>query len=130
MIVLAILAIVLNFLKGNFDIVLLIIVFIIIYPIILSISLNMQIRKMYNSNKRINMLEETITFYDDYFECKSIHNYCKVLYNDIYKVCETKTNFYVFISDNQAFIIIKNNIDNVDSFVEFIKSKTNYKKYR
>lgn len=127
---LAILAIVLNYLKGNYDIVSWVIIFIIVYPIILSITLNMQIKKMYSSNKRINMLEEVITFYDEFLESKSEHNYCKVQYNDIYKVCETKNNFYIFISDNQAFILIKDKIDDLDKFKEFIISKTPYKRYR
>lgn len=127
---LAIIAIVMNLIKSNFDIVIMVIVFIIIYPIILSITLNRQINKMYESNKRINMLEEKLMFYDKYFESKSSLNYCKVNYSDIYKICETKSNFYIFISDNQAFIIIKSNIKDVDSFKDFIKDKAMYRRYR
>ena len=130
MAILAIVAIVLNYIKGNYNVVFLVIVFIIVYPIILSITLNSQIKKMYKSNKRINMLEEVLTFYDDYLESKSSHNYCKVLYSDIYKICETKSNFYIFISDNQAFIIIKSEINELDKFKEFIIDKAPYKKYR
>lgn len=130
MALLAITAIILNLIKGNLDIVLLVCAFIVVYPILLSITLNRQIVKMYNSNKRINELDEIITFYDNYLESKSSHNYCKILYDDLYKVCETKTNFYIFVSDNQAFIIIKNMIEDVDLFREFIKNKTLYRKYR
>lgn len=130
MIALAILAIVLNFYKGNWDVVGLVIIFIIIYPILLKFTLNRQIKKMYKTNKRINMLEETITFYEDYLESCSKHNYCKVQYNDIYKVCETKTNFYIFISDNQAFIIIKEELKDLDAFKNFISLKAPYRKYR
>ena len=108
----------------------LVIVFIIVYPIILSFTLNSQIKKMYKSNKRINMLEETLTFYDEFLESKSDHNYCKVQYTDIYRVCETKSNFYIFISDNQAFIIIKSELKDVDGFKDFIIDKAPYKKYR
>lgn len=127
---LAILAIILNFYKGNYDVVGLVVVFIIAYPIVLNFTLNSQIKKMYKSNKRINMLEEVLTFYDDYLESKSSHNYCKVQYNDIYKVCETKRNFYIFISDNQAFIIIKKEIVDIDNFKEFLMNKAPYKRYK
>lgn len=130
MALLAILAMVLNFIKGNYNVVGLVIVFVIVYPIILSVTLNSQIKKMYKSNRRINMLEEVLTFYDEYLESKSEHNYCKVQYTDIYRVCETKTNFYVFISDNQAFIIIKSELEDEDKFREFIMNKAPYKKYR
>lgn len=130
MALLAIVAIVLNFIKGNYSVVGLVIVFIIVYPIILSFTLSSQIKKMYKSNKRINMLEETLTFYDEFLESKSDHNYCKVQYTDIYRVCETKSNFYIFISDNQAFIIIKSELKDVDGFKDFIIDKAPYKKYR
>ena len=130
MALLAITAIILNLIKGNFDIVLLVCAFMVGYPILLSITLNRQIMKMYNSNKRINELDEIITFYDNYLESKSSHNFCKILYDDLYKVCETKTNFYIFVSDNQAFIIIKDMLKDIDSFREFIKGKALYRKYK
>lgn len=131
-VLLALAAITINFFRGNFDIVFLIIIFIIAYVIVFTLTINIQINKMYKSNRRINVLEETITFYDDYLESKSSHNYCRVEYKDIYRVCETKNNFYIFISDNQAFILIKKNIENVESFKSFIKDekKVNYKVYR
>ena len=130
MVILSVLAIGLNYLKGNYNVVFLVIGFVILYPVFLTITLNRQIVKMYSSNKRINELDETISFYEKYLESKSSHNYCKVSYDDLYKVCETKTNFYIFVKDNQAFIIIKDMLDDVDSFREFIKDKAEYRKYR
>lgn len=130
MIVLALLVIIINIIKGDYKLVLLVVVFVIIYPIVLNFAINRQIKKMYKSNKRINELEEIIYFYDNYLESKSKHNYCKVMYEDIYKLCETKTNFYIFISENQAFIVIKEKVKDIDGLRELFKEKTNYRMYR
>ena len=130
MVVLALLVIIINIVKKDYDLVGIVIVFVIVYPLMLNFALNMQIKKMYKSNKRINELEEFLYFYDNCLESKSKHNYCKVMYEDIYKVCETKSNFYIFVSDNQAFIVIKNNIKDVDGLRELLSKKTKYRKYR
>jgi len=106
MVILAVVAVALNLLKGNLDIVFIVIVFIIIYPFLLKFALNRQINKMYKSNKKINMLEENINFYEDFFESKSKINYSKTFYDDIYLVCYVKVNIYIFIIDNQGFILI------------------------
>ena len=127
---LAFIALYINIIRGNTNIVILVIAFLIIYPILFTFFIDLQIKKMYRSNKKINMLEEVITFYDDNFTSKSIHNYCTVNYEDIYKVCETKNNFYIFISSNQAFILAKDSLKDVDKFRDFIKLKTEYKLYR
>jgi len=129
MAILAVLAIVLNAIKGNFYIVGMVVVFIIIYPIVLSITLNRQIDKMYESDKKINMLEEKLFFYDQYFESKSGVNYGKINYDEILMVCETKRNFYIFIGDREAFIIIKDNLNNTDKFKKFMMRKTKFKRY-
>lgn len=130
MIVLALLVIIINIIKKDYNLVGIVIVFIIAYPITLNFALNRQIKKMYKTNKRINELEESLYFYDDYLESKSKHNYCKVMYEDIYKICETKTNFYIFVSENQAFIVIKSNIKDVDGLRDLLSTKAKYRKYR
>lgn len=130
LIVLAILAISISLIKENYYLVILLSVFVILYPILLSFTLNRQIMKRYESSKRINMLEEKISFYSNFFESKSSINYCKVNYDDIYLVCETKENFYIFLNENKAFIVIKDNINDLDKFREFITGKANYRRYR
>lgn len=130
MVVLALLVIIINIIKKDYDLVGIVIVFVICYPLVLNFALNRQIKKMYKSNKRINELEEFLYFYDDYLESKSKHNYCKVMYEDIYKICETKSNFYIFVSENQAFIVIKNNIKDVDGLRELLSKKAKYRRYR
>ena len=130
MIVLALLVIIINIIKQDYKLVGIVIVFVILYPIVLNFAINRQIKKMYTSNKRINELEEILYFYDTYLESKSKQNYCRVMYEDIYKVCETKSNFYIFLSDNQAFIVIKDNLKVVDGLRDLVKDKTNYRKYR
>ena len=41
-----------------------------------------------------------------------------------------KNNFYIFISDNQAFIIIKSELEDSDKFKAFIIDKAPFKRYR
>ncbi len=130
LIVLAMLAISINLVKGNYYLVILLSIFVVLYPVILSFTLNRQIMKRYEGSKRINMLEEKISFYSSFFESKSSINYCKVNYEDIYLVCETKENFYIFLNENKAFIVIKNNINSLDKFKEFIIEKAKYRRYR
>lgn len=130
MVVLAVVAMCLNVMKENYHVVWLLVAFIIIYPVALNITLNIQIKKMYKSYKRINILEETLTFYDKYLESRSVNNYCKIEYKDLFKVCETKDNFYIFVNENQSFIVIKNCLEDIDKFRDFIKKKIVYRKYR
>lgn len=130
LIVLAVLAIGINIIKGNYYLVILLGIFVVLYPIVLSFTLNRQIIKRYENSKRINMLEEKIVFYSNFFESRSSINYCKVNYEDIYLVCETKENFYIFLNENKAFIVIKNNINDLDKFKDFIIEKAKYRRYR
>ena len=126
---LTVLAAVLNALKGNWYVVILLGVFAIVYPLTLSLTINHQIKKMYHNSVKIQILEETLTFYEDYFTSKSKHTDLKVNYKDLYRICETKNNVYIFISDNQAFIINKENVKKLNEFLSFIKDKGEYKKY-
>lgn len=126
---LTVLAAVLNALKGNWYVVVLLGVFAIVYPLALSLTINHQIKKMYHNSIKIQILEESLTFYKDYFTSKSKHTDLKVNYKDLYRICETKANVYLFISDNQAFIINKKNVKKLNDFLSFIKDKSEYKKY-
>ncbi len=127
---LAILSLILAIIRRSPSAIVLIIAFMILYPTLLTITLNVQIKKIYQSNMRINMLEETLSFYEDHFISQSKYTHYETKYSDIYKLCETKDNFYIFLSDNQSFILIKKNIDNLEKFTSFIKQKGPYKKYR
>ena len=129
LIALTIVAIIINLLKGNFYLVSLIIIFVIIYVIAFVLTIDRQIKKMYQKNIKINMLKETITFFEDHFESKSKYNYCQLKYDDIFKICETKSNFYIFTSKREAFIIIKDELEDVDDFRSFMMKRANYKRY-
>ena len=123
-------AFIFSYLNKNTRVMILLIAFIIIYPILFYYTIKLQIKKMYKSDIKINMLEETISFYKDYLESKSNHNYCKIEYKDLYKICETKKNFYIFVKENQAFIVLKSNVKELDQFTDFIKKIGPYKRYR
>lgn len=130
MIILSIIAIYLNVMKENFRVVWMLVVFIILYPAVLNITLNIQIKKRYKTYKRINVLEETLTFYEKYLESKSVNNYCKLEYKDLFNVCETKENFYIFVNENQSFIVRKVTLEDIGIFRDFIKKKIAYRRYR
>ena len=130
LIALLLLSIFLNYIKGNFVVVYSLIGLGVLYPIALTVTLNMQINYMFKNNKRFHLTEEKLSFFDKYFESKSSINWCLVNYEDIYKICETKSNFYIFLNHNQAFIIIKDKLSDVDGFRSFIRDKAFYERYK
>ncbi len=84
------------------------------------IRINNTIKKLWESNKIIQNAEVEYTFYDDHFEQKSNVSNSKIKYDMIYKIVETKTNFYIFISTNQGYIINKENCK--EKLIELIRN--------
>lgn len=69
------------------------------------------------------------TFYKRYFCIENKQGKATILYFKLYRVVETKTNFYLFIDRNYALIILKNSFlkGNAEDFSKFIKRKTGLK---
>ena len=67
----------------------------------------------------------TYSFYENYFEAKTNNSFTKFDYEDIFSVIESKTNFYIMKSPNQAHIIVKNNCS--PELLEFISNLKNKK---
>lgn len=83
--------------------------FLILFPILYIILKNMSIKKYYKSNKILQDIKQEYEFYEEYFITKNENSESRVEYNKIYKMIETKTNFYIMIAQNQGFIISKSN---------------------
>lgn len=78
------------------------------------------VKKTYYSNKAITSCVADFEFYDNYVREITQNGETKLEYSKIYKIIETKTNFYIMASVNQGFIIVKGNCP--DGLVDFIKS--------
>lgn len=96
-----------------------IIVFALLYPILKIILFNYNIKKVFESNKVVRNITTKFEFYKDYFEATNDSAKSKINYNDLNKIIETKTNFYLMTSSIQGYIIEKNNIP--EGLSKFIK---------
>lgn len=100
-------------------------VFVVLFALLLSTaifiaSFKKTIKKTYYSNKAITSCVADFEFYDNYVREITQNGETKLEYSKIYKIIETKTNFYIMASVNQGFIIVKGNCP--DGLVDFIKS--------
>ena len=62
-----------------------------------------------------------LRFAEDRFESVSDRGSAFVKYDEIYKILETDTNFYLFLSKNQALNIIKANCSG--ELISFLREK-------
>lgn len=94
-----------------------------IFPFLFYITINNNIMKTYNSNKAMKDLDVEFEFYKDYclYRCKLGET--KLEYKDLYKIIETKTNFYLMLAKNQGIIIKKENCN--EDLQKFIKELDN-----
>ena len=100
-------------------------VFVVLFALLLSTaifiaSFKKTIKKTYYSNKAITSCVADFEFYDNYVREITQNGETKLEYSKIYKIIETKTNFYIMLSVNQGFIIVKANC--TDGLIDFIKS--------
>ena len=79
-------------------------------PIVSFLSVYLNARKNYNSNKALKDAEIVVEFYDDHLIQKLEVGSYKVEHDKISKIIETKTHFYIMISRNQGVIIPKKEI--------------------
>ena len=73
----------------------------------------------YKRIQNINRFESTIYFYDERFEADTNIAHIKLNYSDLNSVIETKTNFYLYITQRQLLIVSKD--DCSDENIAFIK---------
>lgn len=79
------------------------------------------IKKSWESNKLMQNIRAEIYFYEEYFKSINENGYSDVRYENIYKILETDTNFYIFIGTNAAVVVIKENCS--DGLINFLREK-------
>ena len=78
-----------------------------------------KMNKAYNSNKLLQNNTTRFAFLEDRFETNSGRGSTVIKYDELYTVLETDTNFYLFISNKQAYNIIKSNCS--EELIQFLK---------
>lgn len=97
-----------------------------VLPVILFIRTTLTLRKAYNSTKAAHNHTNRYLFYEDHVEATSTIGESRIEYKDLYKVIETKTNYYLFIGMNVAMNIIKANCsDELLRLLNTIKTQAN-----
>lgn len=68
------------------------------------------IKKTYESNKAMKRNPvSTVYFYNEHLTETNSKGVVNLAYADIYKIVETKTNFYIMLAKNNGIIIVKQN---------------------
>lgn len=76
-------------------------------------------KKYFKSNKAAQYSILNYTFEEDKIVIETERGSSFIKYDEVYKIYETKTNFYLFISNKQACVIVKENCS--DELIQFIK---------
>ena len=90
-----------------------------------------EVEKDKKSHKMSGNFVNNYEFYKNYFKVENVDGKAQILYFKLYRVVETKTDFYIYISREYAFIVSKFGFTKGTSeeFSKFIKKKmfTKYK---
>ena len=98
----------------------------VLVTILLSLSIESSAKKCYYSNKSgINEISTYHFFQNTITELREAGTDTFV-YNDLYRICETKEHFYLMISQNKGIIIIKRECTpELIAFIQELKRKYN-----
>lgn len=104
----------------------------VVYPIVIIALMiwwiKYSIKKNFESHKSLLNTEATHEFYDTYFISKSYMGETKLPYDKLYRIIETKTNFYFMLSKHQGIIIDKNSLpSDFEGFARELITKYNLK---
>lgn len=108
MLVLLVIAVI-NFKGGNKQLGSILLIMVVALPMFLDIMMKKQVTKAYNDNANTQGINTSLTFYDNYYEGHSEIGNNKYLYEELYKIIETPTNFYLMLSPQHGSIVIKEN---------------------
>ena len=75
----------------------------------------------YRTNRTVQCDIVKYRFYDDHVELESNSSRSVLTYDRFYRITESKENFYLWISKNQAFLIVKR--DCPEGLIEFLRGK-------
>lgn len=67
------------------------------------------LKKHKEGNYFININVDTVTFYQDYIEITNQHSFTRISYYEVFRAYETKSNFYIYITNTNVAIINKMN---------------------
>ena len=97
-------------------------IFAVVYTILIWLLHNMQVKKVFKTNKTLQNAEVNFEFYDDYFVETNAYGTTTLEYTKLHKIIETKTNFYFMLAKNQGFILVKKNFpEGLDKFLRNLK---------
>lgn len=89
------------------------------YVVALLAITELQIRKGFNTNKIMQNAKVHFVFYEDRFEVLSASGNNHIEYKQLYKMIETKENFYPMIASNNMFIVRK--ADCSEELIDFLR---------
>ncbi|ETP72803.1 hypothetical protein UYO_1220 [Lachnospiraceae bacterium JC7] len=98
------------------------VVFAISLPLSIYIITIFRVKRNYSSSKFLQNTVTTFKFDEDRFEAITDRGSSVIAYADLYRILETKTNFYFFMSNNQALTVIKENCS--PELISFLHEKT------
>lgn len=78
-------------------------------------------KEYFKSNKVAQNSVINYTFEEDKIVIETERGSSFIKYDEVYKFYETKTNFYLFENNKQAYVIVKDNCS--DELTQFIKDK-------
>lgn len=93
----------------------------ILFPLFIVFSVKNSAKRVYNSNKVAQDIEVEFKFFEDKFTLDCSIGTETIEYNKLYKVIETKENFYLLIAKNQGYIIVKKNCS--EDLIKFLNEK-------
>ncbi len=122
---------VIAFIEKEFILALLLIIYLLAYFWFKIIRPIKDVKKDKKSNKMSGSFVNNYEFYKNYFKVDNVDGKAQLLYFKLYRVVETKTDFYIYISREYAFIVSKFGFTKGTSeeFSKFIKRKM-FAKYK
>lgn len=101
----------------------------VVFAIAMYLICAIMIKSLYNSNRLTHNLEVTYDFFDTHFTATNNHGVQNIEYDMLRKMVFTKTNVYMLISKNQAFLLEKKNFpDGLEDFLKSVAPKKSKKK--
>lgn len=77
-------------------------------------------RRNWNTDKSIHNLRFDMTFGENDLKISSANAQVSVKYEDVHKVIETKTHFYIMVSSARGYIVVKDNCSK--ELIDFIRN--------
>lgn len=79
-------------------------------------------KKTYNTSKYLQNRTIKYIFHEDRLEVSSERGNSYIKYDELYKIVETNTNFYLYVNKKAAYNVIKENADQgLMSFLRYVK---------